>query len=362
MRRSSVLSTALVLSLPLGMAATMNASAHERDDDDHDRHRQALARYVLQGDAGGSKFEGIGVDEDQDTFYVSEVTGGEIHRGDVDRRRTMIWKDEGEDGRMTARGITVDDRDRVYIAGGPNNIDNPGAPHLWVYSEGGKLLAALEIDAPDVFLNDVVIGPDGAAYFTNSNNPEIYRVAKHKGNWSVELWKDATEIKQEEGFNLGGIVVSPDGKSLVVAQGNVGKLWRFDLADRSVTEIEIGDADVTNADGLVLEGNKLIVIRNFSHRIATMRLNDSATRARLIKQVPTAESRVFTTGKIAEGRLLLVDSKFDEEVASPPYHVVGLPLERVLPGHFRDHRHGDDDRKHDDDGHHHAGHDDSGHH
>src|SRR4051794_41810812 len=37
--------------------------------------------YLLNGDAGGSKFEGIGADERRGLFYVSEVTGGEIHRG-----------------------------------------------------------------------------------------------------------------------------------------------------------------------------------------------------------------------------------------------------------------------------------------
>ena len=39
--------------------------------------------YELTGDEGGSKFEGIGIDRHERTFYVSEVTGGEIHRGDV---------------------------------------------------------------------------------------------------------------------------------------------------------------------------------------------------------------------------------------------------------------------------------------
>ena len=83
---------------------------------------------------------------------------------------------EGADGRTTARGITVDRENRVYIAGGPNGIGND-RPDLWVYEADGTLLAALRVGVANAFLNDVAIGPDGAAYFTNSNAPHIYRVA-----------------------------------------------------------------------------------------------------------------------------------------------------------------------------------------
>ena len=64
------------------------------------------ATYGLQGDPGVSKFEGIGVSPNGSTFYVSEVTGGELHRGDVRSGEMTEWQPEGADGRFTARGIT----------------------------------------------------------------------------------------------------------------------------------------------------------------------------------------------------------------------------------------------------------------
>lgn len=98
--------------------------------------------YTLSGDAGGSKIEGIGIDRRQRTFYVSEVIGGEIHRGRVGRTDTTEWKPEGADGRSTARDITTDRAGRVYIAGGPNGIGTgvtygSTAPtdHCWRRSE-----------------------------------------------------------------------------------------------------------------------------------------------------------------------------------------------------------------------------------
>ena len=185
----------------------------------------------------GSKFEGIGLDERTGTFYVSETTGGEISRGDVRRDKAKPWLDgDGADGRFTARGITVDRKGEVYIAGGPNGIDHPGAPDLWVYSRDGKLLAQLDTGVDNAFLNDVAIGPDGAAYFTNSNAPQVFRVAKGRSGWQATTFVDATgTISTATGFNLGGIVATPDGRALVVAQGNVGALWRFDLRTKAVT-------------------------------------------------------------------------------------------------------------------------------
>ena len=52
-------------------------------------------------------------------------------------------------------------------------------------------------------------------------------------------------------------------------------------------------------------------------------------RARLVAETDTDPARVFTTGKIAGGRLLLVDSHFDEPIGLPPYEVVALPLQLV---------------------------------
>lgn len=301
--------------------------------------------YQLTGDpvvgtgstaTGGSKFEGIGADARRGVFYVSEVTGGEIHRGSVGSAQTQEWLGAGADGRFTARGITVDDAGLVYVAGGPNGIDattgtDNGRPDLWVYSPEGELLAALRAPGDNAFLNDVWIGPDGAAYFTNSNAPQIFRVARDGGDWGVELWADATgTIAQHAGFNLGGIVLSPDQSAFVVAQGNVGRLWRFDVADGSVTEVATGalPADsLVNADGLVREGTRLTVVCNFSRMIATLELADDGSSATLVSQQATDPSRVLTTAKALRGRILFVDSKFDENpVGLPPYEVVTDPF------------------------------------
>ena len=171
------------------------------------------------------------------------------------------------------------------------------------------------------------IGPDGAAYFTNSNAPQIFRVAPSGDGYAAELWVDASgTIAIETGFNLGGIVTSPDRSALIVAQGNVGRLWRFDLADRSATPIDTGATELKDADGLVLRGTKLTVVRNFSQVVTTLRVAADGTSATLVSERSTDPTRVLTTAKFLRGRILYVDSKFDETVAAPPYEVVTNPF------------------------------------
>lgn len=285
--------------------------------------------YLLTGDLGGSRFEGIGADQRRGLFYVSETTGGEIHRGSVGASGTEEWlAGDGTDGRFTARGVTVDATGRVYVAGGPNGIGT-GRPDLWVYAPDGTLLTALRAPGSDVFLNDVAIGPDGAAYFTNSNDPQVFRVADHGDGWGATLWADATgTVERRTGFNLGGIVLTADRSAFVVAQGNTGQLWRFDARTGAVAEVRTGGADLVNADGLVRRGGTLTVVRNFSRMLATLRLSADGRVAELVRQQATDPDRVLTTAKGLRGRVLYVDSKFDEPTPSGPYEVVTSPFPR----------------------------------
>ncbi|MDP3894264.1 hypothetical protein [Nocardioides sp.] len=120
-------------------------------------------------------------------------------------------------------------------------------------------------------------------------------------------------------------MLTADRSAFVVAQGNVGRLWRFDTTTGQATPVETGGADLVNADGLVREGNRLTVVRNFSRMIATLRLAADGSRALLLDQQASAADRVLTTAKALHGRILYVDSKFDEPVASAPYEIVTDP-------------------------------------
>ncbi len=293
------------------------------------------ATFTLSGDPAGSQFEGIDVAPDRRTFYVTETTGGEVHRGRVDDSRTEVWLDEDDaldDGRRTAVGIATDRGGRVYVAGGDNRVEEGApadAPDFWVYDDDGDLRAALRMPVDGrLFLNDVVVGPDGAAYVTDSGTPRVFRIAREDGDWAATLWADAAaSVPQEPGtFGFNGVEVAPDEESLVVAHSAAGQLWRFDLETGTPALVDTGPVLLTQSDGLVVRGDALVAVRNRAHVLTSLRLADDATSAELLAEVGTDPERVLTTAAVARGRLLLVDSQFDEDPPSQDSEVVVLPF------------------------------------
>ena len=77
-------------------------------------------------------------------------------------------------------------------------------------------------------------------YVTDSLRPALYRIAStDRRTTAVEtlptfLDFTGTALTYTTGFNVNGIVVSPDGRYAVVAQSNTATLFRVGLRDRSV--------------------------------------------------------------------------------------------------------------------------------
>jgi sugar lactone lactonase YvrE len=254
----------------------------------------------------GVFLEGIGVDPRSDAFYVSATNrDGTIYRGTRHDQRLQVWVSPhaGDNG----RGIMVDNRGRVYVAGGP-------AAEVRVFDRAGTLLAELPTGLTGSFLNDVWVGPDGAAYVTDSSLPIIWRVTEDHDTWSIEKWRDVspeiTYTPSLADFDLGGIVTTRDDRALLVAQGTTGQLWRVDLRTKAITQVDLGGATVVNADGLVLDSRDLYVVQNFSRQVSKIRLSHDATSGTVTAIQATPADRTFTTAKRVDGRLLAVDSKF----------------------------------------------------
>jgi Cu-Zn family superoxide dismutase len=84
----------------------------------------------------------------------------------------------------------------------------------------------------------------------------------------------------------------------------------------------------TNADGIVLRGHTLWVVQNFTRQITQLALDGHWASGQVISVRPTPADRTFTTAKIADGRLLLVDSQFG---FAPPFAAADRVLVSDLP-------------------------------
>jgi sugar lactone lactonase YvrE len=213
-------------------------------------------------------------------------------------------------------GLKSDRDDRLYVAGGTS-----GTARV-VDSETGAVLRDIPLaEAPTAtptFVNDVVLTKD-AAWFTDSNRPQLYRVARGADG---EPAATATTLPltgewvQSSGLSANGISTTPTGRALLVVNSSSGLLYRVDPATGVATEVDLGGASLTSGDGMLRHGRTLYVVRNRLNEIAVLRLSRSGLAGRLVRTIDsgdlasTTSFDVPTTVARFGSRLYLPNARF----------------------------------------------------
>jgi sugar lactone lactonase YvrE len=317
--------TRKLLLLPLALTLVVGAAAPA--DASPSTHRPAA--YVLAGDDAFP--EGIARDPRTSTFYVGSVTDGRIYRGDVRSPQTTVWlPGNAAEGRSTAVGMKVDAGGRLIVAGGTTG-------YVWVYDTRTGALLHRFATAPGAMLNDLDVAANGDVYITDSFQPTLYRIpAGQLGDRSgsttaLPAFLDlrGTGITYTEGYNLNGIVVTPDQRHLIVADYNDGVLHRIDLRRRTVDAIDLGGAAV-HGDGLLIRGRTLYVIGPAGDQDGAanvVRLGRHADRGELVGRLTNPGVHGPSTAAFDGPDLLLVNFQYGASQPVLPYTVV-----RVRPG------------------------------
>ena len=270
--------------------------------------------YPLQGDQVYP--EGIALQASTDNFYVGSTTDGTIFRGNVKKRNTEVFLPPGGDGRTTVIGMKVDEEGRLFVAGGDTG-------KLFVYDTNTReLVNAFDNGEEMTFVNDVTLAPDGSAYFTDSLQPQLYRLSPDgAGSYDFEVFLnfEGTEFAYEPGFNANGIAATGDGRYLIVVQSNTGELFRIDTVTKDVREIDLGGAALTNGDGLLLEGRTLYVVRNQQELVVRVALSEDYLTGAADEGFTDRSFQYPTTIARSGKRLLTVNSQFDaRNTGTPP--------------------------------------------
>ncbi|QIN82648.1 superoxide dismutase [Rubrobacter tropicus] len=273
--------------------------------------------------------EGVAYQPATGDFFVGSTTDGAVFRGNVGEPGTEAetFLEPGADGRSTAIGMKVDSAGRLFVSGGDTG-------RMFVYdTETGELLDRFENGAETTFVNDVALTPDGSAFFTDSMNPELYRVFPDgSGGYSQETFLnfEGTPLEYEEGFNLNGIAATPDGRYLITVKSLSGQLFRIGTQSKEVVEIDTGGADLTNGDGLLLLGRTLYVVRNQNEVIVPVELSPDYSSGTAGEGFTDDSLMYPTTIAAYEGRLLVVNSQFDAREsgtqAELPFTVSGIQI------------------------------------
>ena len=252
----------------------------------------------------GFRPEGIAIGPGH-TFYVGSIPTGAVVRGDLRTgAQSIVVPDQSAAGRA-AIGVAVDQRGRLFVAGGPTG-------HGYVYDANtGGTIQDYKFTDPPAFINDVVVTRT-AAWFTDSVNPFLYRVDIAA---DATLAADATavpltgDIVYQPGFNVNGIEATPDGQTLVIVQSNTGFLFTVD--QEGVThQIDLGGA-IVPGDGLLLDGKSLYaVVRSPSDQIVVIKLAPDLSSGSIVKTITSPDFGGPTTIDEFGNRLYAVNAQF----------------------------------------------------
>jgi sugar lactone lactonase YvrE len=248
-------------------------------------------------------FQPEGIAAHGDSFFVGSIPTGAIYAGSLrtGEGSVLVPRQEGR----SAIGLSLE-RSMLFVAGGET-----GAARVYD-ARSGQELASFQLTAAPTFVNDVVATRD-AAYFTDSINPVVYRVAIEPGGGfgEPETIPVTGDLVYEDGFNANGIDATRAGDSLVVVQSNTGELFEVDPRTGASTEIELGGETVVNGDGILLDGGRrLWVVRNRDNLLVEVRLERGLSAGTIADQRTSEGFDVPTTIARAGSRLALVNARF----------------------------------------------------
>ena len=270
--------------------------------------------------------EGIARQHGTPYFYIGSTSDGTIYRGDVHQTATQVFLPGGQDGRVSVAGMKTDRAGRLIVAGGATG-------KVFVYDTRTRtLLHVFDTGRSDVFLNDVALAPNGDAYISDSIHPALWHItAAQLTSTTVQqplrvgVDLSGSPLVYDDGFNGNGLVVTGNGRYVLLADYNDYAFYRVDLNTHQVVPIDLGGAKGVSGDGLLLRGDTLTAVTELDHpegQISVLKLSHDYTRAKLVRTVHGHGMHSPSTAAFDGCDLLIVNFQF--QIADPelPFNVV----------------------------------------
>jgi sugar lactone lactonase YvrE len=216
----------------------------------------------------------------------------------------------------------------LFVSGGP-------AGEARVYDTAtGALLQTYPLSSENSFINDAVV-TRAAAYFTNSFQPELYRIPLGPGGSlpdtgaveTIALSGPAAFDPVPPGasvFHTNGIEATPNGRYLIIVNSAEQALYRVDPNTGESALIDVG-GPLPNGDGLVLRGRTLYVVQNFLNQVAVVRLAPNFLSGEVAKTITDPAFDIPTTADIFGQWLYVVNARF----STPPTPTTSYDIVQV---------------------------------
>lgn len=263
---------------------------------------------VHEFDVVGLMPEGLAIDEATGAMYISSIREGRVWRVAEDGTLEDFVLPDAHDGIGGLFGMAVDNgRGILWVTSstpgqyiGPHRDAGPPSALFGFDLVTGAVRHYLPLEGERHFLGEVVIGPEGGIYASDSLDPVIYRVRDDLS--ALEPYFVADQYTNLQGFDF-----APDGR-LYIADYVQGIVLADVAAGMLTPLVAEDDTSLIGVDGMFYVDGALIAIRNGvqPHRILRFELADDGIT---IMRTGVLASRLAlwdepTLGQIVDGQLI----------------------------------------------------------
>jgi sugar lactone lactonase YvrE len=272
------------------------------------------------------------------TLYVSSPAVGGVWRINPQPASVEEWIKPGAFGTRSTLGVLVDIKANLLwvcsndfsSAGIPGPSSEPGSfvKGFDLASGEGKVSAKLPGNA--TLCNDMVVGPDGSLYVTNSLAPRILRLKPGSAQLEVWLESPAFEHPPQGAPGLDGIAFGDDG-NLYVNNFAAGDFFRVEVKEGTpgkITKLQPSRA-LKFPDGLRSTGGSTFIMAEGGGSADRISVDGDRVEVETIKDGIAGPTSVALDGQtlwITEGQLPHLFEAAKNGPPHLPFRIIAVPM------------------------------------
>jgi len=273
------------------------------------------------------------------TLYVGSLAVGGVWRVKPETGTVEPWIKPAAFGTRSILGVLVDGKaNMLWVCSndfsssgvpGPSSVPGSFVKGFDLTSGEGKVSA--ELPGKPALCNDLVVGPDGSLFVTNSLAPEILRLKR--GDNQVEVWVQSPDFEQPPGGapGLDGIAFGEDG-NLYVNTFAGGNFFRVDVKDGmpgKITKLK-PSRPLKLPDGLRSTGASTFVMAEGGGSADRLAVDGDRVDVKTIKDGIAGPTSVAVDGRtlwITEGQLPHLFEASKNGPPHLPFRIIGVPMQ-----------------------------------
>ena len=265
------------------------------------------------------------------TIYIGSLGAGGVYRVEPHGKEAKVWIKPGTYGTHSVFGVLADDKSNTLwvcsndlSARGVTVAGSDGVSALKGFDlKTGEGKISAELPGKPATCNDITIGPDGAAYVSNTAAPQILRLAQ--GGKQLEVWFTDPSLQPEKGAGLDGLAFGPDG-NLYVDRYTPGDLYRINVKNGKAagfTKLN-SSRPLALTDAIRRYGKDQFLVVEGVGRLAGFTVKGDNVTVETLNEgysIPTGVAIVGKTAWLSEGQLSYIFDPTKKDQQNLPFHI-----------------------------------------